>query len=117
MRRSPIVNKGLGLKRKSGMKRSNKRLGPGKKVNAWTNVRKSLKVEFEAMGITVCELQYEGCANDVYLGFAHAAKRRKLTPEDLDHVILACNFCHDKIEFLEPEEMKRIVDETIEGRE
>jgi hypothetical protein len=110
MHRSPIVNKG------SGLKPGNKRLGPGKKVNAWANARKSLKVQFEAMGITSCELQYDGCANDDYLGFAHAAKRRKLTSEDLDHVILACNFCHDKIEFLAPEEMKAIVDETIEGR-
>lgn len=94
------------------------RINPlGKKGKAWAKARADLKTEFEAMGITSCELEYEGCAGDDYLGFAHAAKRRKLTAEDLPHVILACNFCHDQIEIKPPEEMKRIVDTICQERE
>lgn len=99
------------------MKRG-KRINPiGPKTKAWSNTRVELKAEFEFQyGITTCELRYEGCWRDNALGFAHAAKRRKLTREDLKHVILCCNPCHDQIEFLSPEEMKRIVDETIQNR-
>lgn len=91
------------------MKRSpmNKR---GPKTKAWDSARADLKVEFAAIGITTCELHYEGCWIDNALGFAHAAKRRKLSKEDLAHVILACNPCHDRLEIKSPEEMKRIVD-------
>lgn len=89
----------------------------GKKGRQWANVRRNeLKPAFEAMGVTSCELRYENCANDDYLGFAHAAKRRKLSVDDLNHVILACNFCHDLLEVMPPEEMQRIVDETIHNR-
>lgn len=97
--------------RRSPMKRR------GKKTKAWDSKRAELKIEFEAIGITTCELRYENCANDDFLGFAHAAKRRKLKSEDLGHVILACNPCHDKIEFLPPEQMKRIVDTICQQRE
>lgn len=88
----------------------------GKKTKAWEKARAELKVEHESMGITTCELRYEGCWNDDALGFAHAAKRRKLTSVDLKHAIVACGSCHDKIEFLKPEEMERIVNETIHNR-
>jgi hypothetical protein len=99
------------------MKRSGRLKPLGKKGKTWATKRRTLKEEFAAVGITTCELRYKGCASDNYLGFAHAAKRRKLTLEDLGHVILTCNFCHDKIEFLKPEEMKRIVDKTCQQRE
>jgi hypothetical protein len=89
----------------------------GKKGKTWKKKRDELKIAHTAMGVTTCELRYENCANDDYLGFAHAAKRRKLTKEDLGHVILACNFCHDKLEVMPPEEMKRIVDTTCQQRE
>lgn len=104
---------------KRGRLQRRKRLNPiGKKGKAWIDARAQLKIEFENhFGITACELRYRGCAYDDYLGFAHAAKRRKLTPEDLDHVILACNFCHDQIEIKSPEEMKRIVDAICRERE
>jgi hypothetical protein len=89
----------------------------GKKGKVWKEKRDELKVIHEAIGITTCELRYEGCAVDDYLGFAHAAKRRKLSKEDLGHVILACNFCHDKLEVMPPEQMKRIVDTICRERE
>lgn len=93
------------------------RLNPrGRKVKAWESARRKLKIRFAAMGIMSCELRYPGCWFDNGLGFAHAAKRVKLKGDDLYHVILACNPCHDKIEFLPAEEMKRIVDNVIQAR-
>lgn len=109
MKRSWLPRSAKPMKR-SPMKRA------GKKTKAWEKARAELKIEHEGMGITTCELRYEGCAYDDFLGFAHAAKRRKLTKEDLRHAIICCNFCHDQIEFLPPEQMKRIVDETIRSR-
>lgn len=99
------------------MKRG-KRINPvGPRGKAWNDARAELKVIFEhEYGITTCELRYDGCAYDDYLGFAHAAKRRKLSSEDLKHAILCCNFCHQIIEVKSPEQMKRIVDETIQNR-
>lgn len=99
--------------------RRGKRINPvGPKGRAWRDVRNGLKTEFEfTYGITTCELRYEGCWNDDALGFAHAAKRRKLIREDLKHVILACNPCHDLLEVKPPEEMKRIVDQICQQRE
>lgn len=94
------------------------RLRPiGKKGQAWIDVRAELKTVFAAIGITTCELRYAGCAGDDYLGFAHAAKRRKLTAKDLYHVILACNFCHARLEVIPPEQMKGIVDTICQQRE
>jgi hypothetical protein len=88
----------------------------GPRTKAWTNARRQLKREFAAMGIQSCELQYGGCWGDDTLGFAHAAKRRKLKPEDLKTVILACANCHDLIEFLPADEMKAVVERTIRLR-
>lgn len=72
-------------------------------------MRRRLKPEFERSGITTCELGYEGCFRDNYLGFAHTKKRRNLGPGELSIVILACNHCHDKIEILPEPEMTKIV--------
>lgn len=102
--------------KRSYMKRG-KRLNPrGKKVKAWERVRSQLKRRFAAAGILTCELRYAGCFFDDLLGFAHAKKRRKLTPEELWIVILACNHCHQQIEVLAPEIMEQIVMATIKAR-
>ncbi len=95
-------------RRKQGI---NKR---GVKTKAWEAERARLKKRFAAVGILVCELRYAGCAFDNYLGFAHAEKRRSLSAETLSVVILACNFCHDKIE-TDPR-MSEIVMATITAR-
>lgn len=115
MRRTP-------LRSRTSLKQGTKRLKAGKKTNAWNNARAIIKRRFEKVGITRCELRGSDkvphdCGNDNYLGFAHDAKRRKLTAEDLYRVILICNFAHDIIEALPPEEMKAIVDDTIQLRE
>ena len=103
------------------MKRTTKRLGPGKKTKAWDAARAIIKQRFEKAGITTCELRGSDkvphdCGNDNYLGFAHDAKRRKLTADDLYRVILICNFAHDIIEVWPAEKMKAIVNETIQSR-
>lgn len=67
------------------------------KVQIWNRIRKQLKKDFKEMGITTCELRLEGCTNDNFLGFAHTKKRRDVT--DLRRVVLACNNCHDKVEY------------------
>lgn len=114
------------LKSQSAMKRGQMRcsairLRAGKKTKAWDSARATIKRRFEKAGITTCELRGSEkvpheCGIDNYLGFAHDAKRRKLTAEDLFRVILICNFAHDIIEVWPPEKMKAIVDETIQCR-
>jgi hypothetical protein len=93
------------------------RLKPGKRTKEWDRVRAKLKKEFAAKGITTCELKYEGCKNDDWLSFAHGRKRRKLEGDELKTLtILACNPCHDRVEFLPAEEMLRIVENVITNR-
>lgn len=88
----------------------------GKKTISWTEKRNELKIEFAKLGITDCELKYKGCWKNNALGFAHAAKRRKLAPEDLGEVALLCSPCHMAIEYLPAEEMKKIIDKIISER-
>lgn len=111
------------MKRGGKLKRSAMKLSQrpikkaGKKSKQWIVVRRRLKIEFEAIGITSCELRYEGCAGDTMLGFAHGRKRRHLKGDELEMLtILACNNCHDKIEYLGPERMLEIVERTIQQR-
>lgn len=70
------------------------------KGEIWTKQRKKLKVEYEDKGITTCELRLEGCWNDNALGFAHRYKRSDPRCEhDFNGTVLACNPCHQKIEY------------------
>lgn len=88
----------------------------GKKTIAWEKERKKLKVRFEAMRITTCELVYPGCWYNTALSFAHAKKRRNLKPHELSEVILCCVPCHEKIEILKEAEMTKIVRSVIANR-
>ena len=93
------------------------RLKPGRKIKAWTAERRKLKVKYAQMGITSCELGYQGCKRDDWLSFAHGRKRRKLEGDELSTLtILACVPCHDKIEFLPADEMLTIVQGVIANR-
>lgn len=67
------------------------------KVQIWNRIRKQLKKDFEARGITTCELQLEGCKHNNFLGFAHTTKRRDV--KDLKKVVLSCANCHSKVEY------------------
>ena len=69
----------------------------GKKTKEWERVRKELKKQFYESDITVCELDLNGCWFNNGLGFAHTRKRRNVI--DLYCVVLACNPCHQKIEY------------------
>jgi hypothetical protein len=75
------------------------------------------KKEFAMAGITTCEARLKPCWRNNALGFAHEAKRRKLTKEDLKKVILICNPCHGEIEVWPAEEMKQFVNNVIANRE
>lgn len=92
------------------------KLKPGKRMKKWAKVRKSLKVEFEAVGITACELGLEGCTGNDGLGFAHALKRRNIKEIESAPVLLLCNSCHWQIEKLGEAEMNRRVMERIGKR-
>ena len=63
-----------------------------------------LKKIYLKKGITSCELKFEGCWRDNGLSFAHRHKRifYKSHPElleDFNQTILACVWCHQKIEY------------------
>lgn len=93
------------------------RLKAGRKTKAWEATRRKLKVKYAAMGVTFCELRYEGCKRDDWLSFAHGRKRRHLAGNELETLtILACTPCHDQIEALTESEMCAIVLNVIAAR-
>lgn len=82
----------------------------GKRVLEWERVRRDLKREFEAAGITRCE----SCGRYYNLGFAHRLKRRYIDNEaELRCVALLCNTCHDKTEWSTHKEMFEFVTSII----
>jgi len=92
-----------------------KRIG---KVEQWNQIRRVLKVRFQAVGIIRCELGYRPfCVRDNFLGFAHCKKRRNCSEADLWIAVLACSACHDCIEILPESEMGAEVLEVIAARE
>jgi hypothetical protein len=103
---------GMAAKRGLGIK-----LVAGKKTKEWDRVRAELKVEYEAMGITSCELGYDGCKRDDWLSFAHGRKRRKLQGDELKTLtILSCTVCHERIERMPADAMLAIVASVISER-
>jgi hypothetical protein len=94
----------------------------GPKTRGWQKALRQLKAQFDAWDIKACELRFTGCLMTIGLGFAHAIKRSQFPAmykddRELKRVVLACNRCHDQIERLPPEDMKRIVDRVIELRQ
>ena len=80
-------------------------------------IRARLKRQFDAAGITSCELGYPGCWKDEALGFAHGRKRRHLKGDEIETLtILVCNPCHDRIETLPAAGMLAIVKSVIAER-
>lgn len=77
----------------------------GRKTLDWNRERAKLKIDFERAGIMTCEFRFDGCKGSIFLGFAHAVKRRFLNPKaPIGHpthiatVALACAQCHDKLD-------------------
>jgi len=125
-RANSTIDSGKGFKRKSyDWRKADKPLGfsrrlkAGKRTKAWNAQRRKLKVDSVANNRTTCELRGvipHECTYDDFLGYAHDAKRRKLSREDLKRAILICNNVHDQLERMKPDEMKRIVNDTIAAR-
>lgn len=89
----------------------------GKKTLANMKANARLKREFEAKGMTTCELGYPNRTRDDFLSWAHGKKRRKLQGDELTTcVILACINCHEVIERMSPEGMLAIVQSVITER-
>lgn len=82
----------------------------GRKTLEWERVRRDLKREFEAQGITRCER----CNSDYNMGFAHRLKRRYIDNEsELRCCALLCFECHQRWEEYGHERMFNLVTETI----
>ena len=96
------------------MKRSRMKRA-GKKTKAWDAERAKLKVRFEAVGITECELRYKDCSVNDFLTFAHTLKRRNVI--DLSRVVLACLNCHWETERQGEAKMEVILEDVIASRE
>src|ERR1035437_3184244 len=60
----------------------------GKKGRASLDAVEQMKQGFASVGIVECEGRLEGCWHNNALSFAHASKRRKLTPEELTQAAL-----------------------------
>lgn len=108
--RKPMSRGSSELKRSRmvlGRKRMNKR---GPKTDAWDTARAWLKIQFVKVGIQTCQLKFAGCWFDNALSFCHPAKRRNLQVGELYVVALGCTPCHDQLEVMAPEDMRRIVE-------
>ena len=90
----------------------------GKAQLVWDLIRqKILKPAYLEAGITRCELGYEGCFRDNFLGFAHAKKRRLIgNVYEFCDCVLACNACHDRIESMSHVDMEGAVHITQSHR-
>lgn len=89
----------------------------GKKTIAWSKIRAELKKEFEAKGITYCEVGYDGCTRNNYLSFSHGDKRRFLTNDELRNlVVVACMPCHQILEAKPRTELRAITNRIIRRR-
>lgn len=109
-RRPYVLGVTMPIKREKRLNKS------GRRTKAWDNKRRKLKKEFEAVGITACELQLEGCTGNDGLGFMHANKRRNIPDIESAPVLLACANCHWKWEKLGEAEMHEKVMARIEKR-
>jgi len=124
MKRSPIkrgtkkLKQTKPLRRTSSLKSTGRIKTVGKKTQQWIDTRVELVQEFLRMGITSCELGYEGCWRTEALGFAHSQQRSQhpemYSNEKLREVILACTPCHNKIEG--KKDMEQIVCDVIRQR-
>lgn len=89
----------------------------GKKTVSWDKARSILIKAYELVGITRCELKLGAYHNGFALGFAHGRKRRDLVGDELyTFCVLACQGCHDGIEYQGKEAMAKHVQDAIDRR-
>lgn len=93
---------------------------PGKRTLNWEDGRKELKKLFAAWGITSCEIRFEGCLRDNFLGFAHVERQKVMTLKEVrspDKVCLACQQCHQTLDFeMDKKSSKAFMEAIIEQR-
>ena len=66
----------------------------------YTVMHNEILPQFEKWGITSCEIKLDRCVQTMYLGFAHTKKRKDIyTSDDLRRVVLACQSCHEVVEY------------------
>jgi len=85
----------------------------GKKTKAWATARRWLKIQFDRAGVRTCQLRFAGCWFDNALSFCHPAKRRHLREGELYVAALGCVPCHEQLEVMPPEDMRRIVEKLF----
>ena len=72
----------------------------GKKTKEWIKASDELEEIYLEKGITQCELRFAGCWIGNSIHFAHRYKRNDPRCEHtFEGTLLACNNCHDKIEY------------------
>jgi putative intracellular protease/amidase len=90
------------------------RLSSKERAKKWPQVRAKLKRQFEAMGITCCEI----CGSSFALSFAHRLKRRFITTMDeLATAALLCQQHHTQIEHSGHERMFETITQIISSRD
>lgn len=100
--------------RSNPIKRSTKRIRPGRKTWANTKNNRELKKIFDALGIRSCEK----CGSTFHLTWAHSRKRRFInSDEGMKEVALLCCACHEKLERLPHSEMFAEINRIIERRD
>lgn len=96
------------------MRRSGKRLGPGKKTKAWDSVWRWLKAEFEKRSRTKCEFRFIAHTCSQILTPAHSKKRRLIQGDEIYHVAIACSVVHTTLdEKMSHEDMEAAVMRAI----
>lgn len=90
------------------------------KIEKWSDGRAKLKSQFRDYGITECEARLSKCTPKNFLGFAHIKRRNNLTDEeivDARFCILACQPCHEMLDFkLSKETSEKIMETIIRAR-
>lgn len=99
----------------------------GRKTKDWNNAKRKLKVAFQNVGLTHCEvgvylMQFAEHREVMYrhrhrfaLSWAHGDKRRNLVGDELVTLVaLACQDCHNYIEYRD--DMREIIEAVIASR-
>lgn len=113
----------------SKKKKTRHYIKPGVKTNDWETAKRLLKVAFEEVNITYCEIglylqaipehaeRMAKHSHKFFLTWAHGDKRNNLEGAELiTLVVLGCVDCHNYIERMPRLEMRAIVEAIIEAR-
>lgn len=89
----------------------------------WEDVRPVIKEKLIAIGITGCELKWQGCKGSAFPTLAHSLRRVEIgkysgreQEKRMIEVIWACQHCHSKLDARKREDTYNIVCEVIKNR-